>query len=245
MSTTQSTILIVDDNERNLLTLRSLLEEELTDIKVIEAKSGIVALSILMKTKVDLIILDIQMAHMDGFETAKFILSRQKTKDIPVVFLTAAYKSEDFKKKGFDLGACDYLTKPIDAEKLLGKIKGYLQLIKQGKVPKPNTPEKTVRSIPLPNKRITPFPTRVVAPLYTPSQTIPQSESHGWKNKQTLSELEDLIDVIICYSEILEKDALKIKDESFGKSIKKVSKAGHDLQKLVKNVLEPQLKGEN
>ncbi len=226
-----STILIVDDNERNLLTLRSLLEEELENINVIEAKSGIVALSILMKEKVDLIILDIQMAHMDGFETAKFILSRQKTKNIPVVFLTAAYKSEDFKQKGFDLGACDYLTKPIDSEKLLGKIKGYLHLIQQGKPPKSKNQTNTVKQ----TKIVKQFPPKTV------QQSPPQKT---WQKNKIITELEDLIDVIVCYSAILEKDAIKFSDGNFTQSIQKVSKAGTDLQTLVNNVLAPQLKGE-
>ncbi len=75
------------------------------------------------------------MAHMDGFEAAKFIRSRKKTQHIPIIFLTAAYKSDEFKKRGYEVGACDYLTKPIDLEILISKIKGYLQMIQQGQMP--------------------------------------------------------------------------------------------------------------
>jgi response regulator RpfG family c-di-GMP phosphodiesterase len=122
-------ILIVDDNKNNLVSLHALLEEYFNDIQIFEATSGMKALGVLLKNEVDLIILDIQMSHMDGFETAKFILSRPKTRHIPIVFLTAAYKSEEFKKKGLEMGATDYLTKPINTEQLVGKIKGYLHLI--------------------------------------------------------------------------------------------------------------------
>ena len=200
------TILIVDDNEKNILSLRSLLEEELENVQILDAKSGIIALSLLMNEKVDLIILDIQMAHMDGFETAKFILSRQKTQHIPIVFLTAAYKSDDFKQKGYELGACDYLTKPIDPDKLIDKVKGYLRLVQQG--------QKTVE--------------------------LPQAKM--WQKNHVIDEVHDLLDIIICYSEILEKEATKFDDARFVKGIKKVNQAGKDLQNLVNNVLEPKLK---
>ncbi len=122
-------ILIVDDNKNNLISLHALLEEYFNDLEIFEANSGINALSVILKNQIDLIILDIQMSQMDGFETAKFILSRPKTRDIPIVFLTAAYKSEEFKQKGLALGATDYLTKPINTEQLIRKIQGYLRSI--------------------------------------------------------------------------------------------------------------------
>ncbi len=92
MSSTESAnILIVDDNKNNLLTLHTLLKEYL-DVQILEADSGAAALKILMTTSVDLIILDVQMPEMDGFETAQVIRSRKRTQHIPIVFLTAAYK---------------------------------------------------------------------------------------------------------------------------------------------------------
>jgi CheY-like chemotaxis protein len=124
-------ILIVDDNPNNLLSLHGLLEEYLSNVHIIEADSGIGALSILMKESVDLIFLDIQMPKMDGFETAKMIQSRQKMRHVPIVFLTAAYKSAEFQKKGLELGATDYLTKPINTTDLISKVKTYLRLIQQ------------------------------------------------------------------------------------------------------------------
>lgn len=122
-------ILIVDDVPSNLFTLRVLLEEHF-DAEILEGNSGFEALEILMKNTVDLIILDIQMPEMDGFQTAKLIRSRRKTKNIPIVFLTAAYKSEDFRQKGLSLGATDYLTKPIDDYQLTTRIKSYLSIIR-------------------------------------------------------------------------------------------------------------------
>lgn len=123
-------ILIVDDNKNNLFTLRNLISEHL-EAHIIEANSGLAALGILLKTKIDLIILDVQMPDMDGFETAQAIRSSKKTQHIPILFLTAAYKAEEFKQKGFAVGAADYLVKPIDTPQLISKINSYVRLIEQ------------------------------------------------------------------------------------------------------------------
>jgi PAS domain S-box-containing protein len=123
-------ILIVDDNKNNLFTLHTLIDEHI-NAQILEAESGAIALQILLQEKIDLIILDVQMPEMDGFETAQLIRSRKKTQHIPIVFLTAAYKSEQFKQKGFAVGAADYLTKPIDANQLITRIQSYLRFIQQ------------------------------------------------------------------------------------------------------------------
>lgn len=123
-------ILIVDDNQNNLFSLRKLIEEYI-DATVIEANCGQEALKQLLRNNVDLIILDIQIEEMDGFEIASLIKSRKKTEDIPIVFLTASCVGEDFKKRGFELGAVDYLTKPIDEYQLINRINVYLKLIEK------------------------------------------------------------------------------------------------------------------
>lgn len=122
------TILIVDDNPNNLFTLRTLLMANL-DTEVIEAESGVAALEKVSQQKIDLILLDIQMPGLDGFETAKLIRSRKKYQDIPIIFLTAVYKSDEFKEKGLAGGAVDYLTKPIDEAMLVNRVKAYLRLL--------------------------------------------------------------------------------------------------------------------
>ena len=142
MSNTKLTILIVDDNENNLISLRAVIEKNFSQANVIDADSGLHALSILLRQSVDLIFLDIQMPNMDGFETAQMIRSREKIRDVPIIFLTAAYKSDDFKKKGFDVGGTDYLTKPIDSNLLVDKIRLYLRFVqKANKNDEINIPE--------------------------------------------------------------------------------------------------------
>lgn len=123
-------ILIVDDNYSNRFTLRTLIEEYI-DATVIEADSGEKALQELLNHSVDLIILDVYMDNMDGFEVASIIKQRKKTRDIPIVFLTASYISEEFRKRGFQIGAVDYLTKPIDEYQLINRINVYLKLIEK------------------------------------------------------------------------------------------------------------------
>jgi len=123
-------VLCVDDNKNNLFTLRAVLENS-TNINVIEALSAKEGLDILLRERVDLILLDVQMPEMNGFEFAKLVKSNKRTKDIPIIFVTAVFKSEEFIKEGFSLGAVDYLTKPIDDHQLLNKISLYLKLFDQ------------------------------------------------------------------------------------------------------------------
>ena len=124
-------ILIVDDNRNNLFTLRALIEKHM-DVELLEADSGQSALDIALKNpRIDLIILDVQMPDMDGFQTATMLKVRQKTRDIPIIFLTAAYKTDEFQQKGYEVGAADYLLKPIDDNQLINKISTYLRLIEK------------------------------------------------------------------------------------------------------------------
>ncbi len=122
------TILIVDDNSKNLFTLKTLLTEML-DAEIIEASSGAEALEQIVHHKTDLILLDIKMPDMDGFEVARLIRNRKKYQEIPIIFLTAVYKSEEFRHRGLEGGAIDYLTKPIDDHILISRVKAYLRVI--------------------------------------------------------------------------------------------------------------------
>jgi PAS domain S-box-containing protein len=124
-------LLIVDDHAHNLFTLRTLIERYM-DVEILEATSGQQALDIAVKeTGVDLIILDVQMPEMDGFQTASMLKIRKKTKGIPIIFLTAAFKTEEFQLKGYEVGGVDYLLKPIDDNQLLNKISTYFRLIEK------------------------------------------------------------------------------------------------------------------
>jgi len=124
-------ILAVDDNPDNLFTLRALLENNM-QVQLVEATGGAQALEIAQSTSdIDLIILDVQMPEVDGFETAQMLKQRKKTRDIPIIFLTAAFKTEEFQKRGYDVGAADYLLKPIDDNQFLNKVSTYFRLIEK------------------------------------------------------------------------------------------------------------------
>lgn len=123
-------ILCVDDNKNNLFTLNALLQTQ-KNIKSTEVLTAKEALNVLLTKKIDLILLDVQMPDINGFELAKIIKSNKKTKDIPIIFVTAVFKSEEFIKEGFEIGAVDYITKPIDDHQLLNKITLYLKVFDQ------------------------------------------------------------------------------------------------------------------
>lgn len=124
-------LLIVDDHAHNLFTLRALIESHM-DAMVLEASSGQQAIDFTHRDPaIDLIILDVQMPEMDGFQTAALLKLRKRTRDIPIIFLTAAFKSEEFQRRGFAVGAVDYLLKPIDDNLLINKISTYFRLIEK------------------------------------------------------------------------------------------------------------------
>lgn len=124
-------LLIVDDHAPNLFTLRTLIERHL-DVTILEAGSGQEAIDLThAHPDIDLIILDVQMPEMDGFQTASLLKLRKRTRDIPIIFLTAAFKSEEFQRRGFAVGAADYLLKPIEDAQLINKISTYFRLIEK------------------------------------------------------------------------------------------------------------------
>ncbi len=133
-------VLIVDDLPNNLYALEVLLEElEIDDerfegLNIFKALSGEEALKILLKESIDLILLDVIMPQMDGFELAELIKQNKKFSDIPIVFLTAEFKSEEFVKKGYKVGALDYFTKPIEKFEFLSKISLYVKLFLSCKI---------------------------------------------------------------------------------------------------------------
>ncbi len=120
-------ILIVDDVPKNLQVLGSILSSE--GYHFTPATNGKQALKIIEKRHPDLILLDIMMPEMDGYEVCKILKSASRTKDIPIVFLTAKTETEDI-VKGFDLGGVDYITKPFNSAELLTRIRTHLEILK-------------------------------------------------------------------------------------------------------------------
>ncbi len=119
----KQTILIVDDTKDNIDILINLLN----NYDVIPALDGNTALEIIEEENIDLILLDIMMPIMDGFEVCKILKKNPKTVNIPIIFLTAKSDNEDI-KIGFELGAVDYITKPFNPSELISRVKTHLEL---------------------------------------------------------------------------------------------------------------------
>ena len=119
-----STLLVVDDYPENLISMRALLARQ--DWQVLTACSGIEALSTLLEHEVDLVLLDVQMPGMDGFEVARLMRGSQRTRLTPIIFLTANEQSQAAVLKGYASGAVDYLFKPFDPQILKPKVQALL-----------------------------------------------------------------------------------------------------------------------
>lgn len=122
-------ILIVDDNQNNIYSLKKLLESK--NFPVDTANSGEEALGKALKNNYALIILDVQMPGMDGFEVAETFAGYSKTKEIPIIFLSAVNTEKKFITRGYASGGKDYVTKPVDPEILLLKVKTFYNLQEQ------------------------------------------------------------------------------------------------------------------
>jgi two-component system sensor histidine kinase/response regulator len=124
-------ILIVDDTPENLISLRKVLEKN--GFQVDTASSGQEALRKVLKTSYVLIILDVQMPDMDGFEVAEAITGYSKAKDTAIIFLSAANTDAKFIKQGYSSGGLDYITKPVDINILLLKVKTFYRIYDQNR----------------------------------------------------------------------------------------------------------------
>src|SRR5690606_6834330 len=122
-------ILIVDDKPENLFSLKKILELNKFDVDT--ALSGEEALKKILKNTYSLIILDVQMPGIDGFEVAETISGYSKTKDVPIIFLSAVNTEKKFITRGYASGALDYVTKPVDPDILLLKVKTFHRLHEQ------------------------------------------------------------------------------------------------------------------
>ncbi len=119
-------VLIVDDIEANLVVLRALLEN--VACTVTSASSGTQALRALLKQEFAVLLLDVQMPEMDGYEVARHVRMNPATRDVPIIFLTATHDSAENVARGYGSGAVDFLFKPLDSKVLLSKVRIFLEL---------------------------------------------------------------------------------------------------------------------
>jgi signal transduction histidine kinase len=127
---TDINILVVDDREDNLFAIETILEKD--NYTITKANSGRAALKILLQQhNFSLILMDVQMPGLSGFETATLIYERDKLKDIPIIFITAQNYDEEYVFKGYKMGAVDYIYKPINPELLRAKVGVFVELYRK------------------------------------------------------------------------------------------------------------------
>ncbi len=131
MNNSRVKLLVVDDLEQNLLYIESILEE--LDVEVVTSTSGFEAISIVQKHEFALAILDVQMPKLDGFETLEEIRKTKGNEELPVIFVSGIYTDDNYKVKGLESGAIDFITKPINQSIFLAKVKVFIDLYRQRK----------------------------------------------------------------------------------------------------------------
>jgi len=134
LSNIQTKLLIVDDLPENLLALEALIKRQ--DLNVYKALSADEALSLLLQHEFALAILDVQMPGMNGFELAELMRGTEKTKSIPIVFVSAAGRDLNYAFKGYESGAVDFLHKPLDVHAVKSKVNVFVDLYRQSKAMK-------------------------------------------------------------------------------------------------------------
>lgn len=119
----KSNLLLVDDQRSNLIALEAVLSGP--DYNLILAQSGLEAIDLVKQHDIALVLLDVQMPGLDGFETARRIKALEGRRDLPIIFITAVYTEDPFIKKGYEVGGIDYFSKPFDPEILKLKVSLY------------------------------------------------------------------------------------------------------------------------
>ena len=138
-------ILLVDDRPENLLALEALLERP--DLEIIKASSGQEALGLMIAHDFAVLLLDVQMPEMDGFETAELIRGSNRTRQVPIIFVTAISKDQKHIFRGYETGAVDYLMKPIEPEIIKGKVRVFCELYRQKEIIKDQLKENGYKNV--------------------------------------------------------------------------------------------------
>lgn len=228
MSAEQVTLLIIDDKQENIYALERLLEKsERTFLTTTDGKEG---LKIALEKDIDLVILDVQMPGMDGFEVAQVLKSHKRTKDIPIIFASAEKKERQSIMKGFEEGAVDYLSKPLDPELTRAKVSVLLkiQVQKRQLLEKNLSLEKAERHIHELNAHLQ----KNVEQLEIVNKDL---ESFSYSVSH---DLRAPLRSIIGYSKILEEDWFEKLDDSGKKALQCVQQNADRMNRLIDDLLQ-------
>ncbi len=224
--TQKNIILIVDDNPTNLGALFKFLSDY--GFKVLVAVDGESAIEQIEYVRPDLILLDVMMPGIDGFETCRRLKANPKIQDIPVIFLTALSETVD-KVKGFNLGGVDYITKPINQEEVLSRVKTHLTIsYLQNQLQEKN---QELLSINQNLEKLVEQKTK---------QLIEQEKSAiiGRLTQGMVHNLKNHLQTIMLCSNFIESRAKEIADEPILEDIQYVQAAGERIKEMMDNLVQ-------
>ncbi len=228
MENYKTTILLVDDKPMNIFALKELLEKE--GRTFLTADNGADGLKIALNEDIDLIILDVQMPGMDGFEVAQILKSNKRTKDIPIIFASAEKKEQQSILKGFEEGAVDYLFKPLNPEITKGKVAVLLKIQMQKKelIEKNASLEKA-------DERIRQLNTDLQKNLLQLEVINKELESFSYSVSH---DLRAPLRALSGYSKMLEEDYEATLDDEAKRLLDNIQKSAYKMGHLIDNLLE-------
>src|SRR5436190_12592889 len=236
-------ILAVDDRDDNLLSIETILEPE--NYTIIKANSGRAALKILLQQQdFTLILMDVQMPDMNGFETASLIYEREKLRHIPIVFITAHNQGEDRMFEGYKMGGVDFIYKPINPELLRYKVSVFVELYQkthallnhERKLLAANRKlEQEVQERRLKEEKIRLLNEQLLENNIQLKSTIEELDRFAYVASH---DLQEPLRKILVFSDKLKtkyKDSL---DSEVGQSLEKIAKASARMQSLINDLLK-------
>lgn len=222
-----NTVLIVDDIQENVSVLFNVLNKE--GLKVLVAKNGEHALQITELTIPDVILLDVMMPGMSGFEVCQRLKSQEKTQKVPIIFMTALTDTIN-KVKGFALGASDYITKPFQQDEVLARINAHLNLYKLQK------------QLEVKNQKLQQQNQTLETVVKALQQTKEAAKEANIVKSQFLAnishELRTPMNAILGYSELLKEEAEEIEAMDLVNDLDKIYKAGKHLLEMINDLLD-------